>query len=168
MSKGRAAEFEIVDIDDDHVKASASNMLFVIWRFRTNYAPFRRCVHWGQLLSRQFPQGIGVMHLLEPTAVAPDAPTRRVFPEVSRLEGIQHYSVVYTASGFRGASIRAVLAGAIALARPSCPHSIHTDVARAALWHAHEQERIGRTEGAAQIERVVEELRRLHRERYPA
>ncbi len=167
MSKGRAPEYEIVDIDRDHVKAAAFNMLFVVWRFRTNYAPFRRCVHWGRLLAQKYPQGIGVMHLLEPTAVAPDAPTRRVFPEVIRLEGVQHYSVVYTASGFRAASIRAVLVGAIALARPNCAHSVHTDVARAALWHASEQERIGRTEGPEQIERVVEALRRLHRERYP-
>jgi hypothetical protein len=167
MSKGRAAEFEIVDIDGDHVKATAFNMLFVVWRFRTNYAPFRRCMHWGRLLAGQFPQGFGVMHLLEPTAVAPDAPTRRVFPELIRLEGLEHYSVVYTAAGFRGASIRAVIAGAHALARPVCANAVHTDVARAALWHAREQERLGRTENAAQIERVVESLRRLHRERYP-
>ena len=167
-SKATSDDFVVVDIDADHVTATAFNMLFVVWRFHTGHAAFRRAVYWARTLTETFLEGIGVQHILEPTALAPDAPTRRVFVELLQLPGIAHYSIVYTGAGFRAASIRAVVVGAYALARPQFPHTVHADLTRAATWHAVEQRRIGHSEGQAMIERVSEGVRSLHRSRYPA
>jgi hypothetical protein len=163
----RAPEFEVLDIDVDHVKGVAFNMLFAVWRFHTHYEPYRRCLHWSDQLAKRHPEGIGVMHIVEATAIPPDAPTRRLFSDAVRHSAVRHYSVVHTARGFKAASIRAVVAGSFALARPSAAHSVHSNINEAAAWHALQQRRLGRDESTEQIARVAEGLRRLHAERHP-
>ena len=162
----RAPEFEVLDIDVDHVKAAAFNMLLAVWRFHTHYEPYRRCLHWSDQLAQRHPQGIGVMHIVEATALPPDAPTRRLFADGVRHGAVRHYSVVHIGRGFKAASIRAVVAGSFALARPSASHAVHSNINEAAAWHALQQRRLGRDEAAEQIARVAEGLRQLPAERY--
>jgi hypothetical protein len=107
------------------------------------------------------------MHIVEASAIPPDAPTRRLFAEAAKREPLRHYSVVHTAHGFKAASIRAVVSASIAMSRPSAAHSVHADIESAAHWHAEHQRRIGRRETAEQIARIAESLRTLHRERFP-
>ncbi|HTV17424.1 MAG TPA: hypothetical protein VMG12_02100 [Polyangiaceae bacterium] len=166
-AKPREREFELVEIDADHAKGAAFNMLFAIWRFHTHYEPYRRCVHWLGLLAQRHPGGLGMLHVVEPTAIPPDAPTRRLFAEVMRNPSVRHYSVVHTARGFKAASIRAVVATSFALSRTHAAHSVHSNVDEAAGWVAEQQRRLGRSETREQIARVTEALRALHRERYP-
>jgi hypothetical protein len=166
MSNPEAPEFEIVDLDADHVKATAFNMLFAVWRFHTRYEPYRRCLHWSAELAKHHPEGIGVMHLVEATATLPDAATRRLFNDGARHDAIRHYSVVHTARGFKAASIRAIVAGSFAIARPRAAHSVHASLGEAATWHAEQQRRIGRSESAEQLASIVESLRQLHAERH--
>jgi len=165
--KPRAPEFEVLDVDADHIKGAAFNMMFAIWRFHTHYDAYRGCLHWTDQLAKRHPAGIGVMHVVEPTAIAPEAPTRRLFNDAVRHGGVRHYSVVHTARGFKAASIRAIVAGSFALARPSAAHAVHTRLDEAAAWHALEQRRMGRSESAEQIVRVVEGLRRALDEQHP-
>jgi hypothetical protein len=162
-----ASDFELLDVDADHVKGAAFNMLFAIWRFHTHYEPYRRCLHWSGQLEKRHPGGIGVMHIVDTTAIPPDAPTRRLFADGVRHGAVRHYSVVHIGRGFKAASIRAVVAGTFALARPSAGHAVHSNINEAAVWHAVQQRRIGRNESAEQIARVAEGLRQLHAERYP-
>lgn len=164
--KPRAPDHEVLEADVDHIKGVAFNMLFVVWRFHTHYEPYRRCLHWSDQLAKRQPEGIGVMHIVEATALPPDAPTRRLFVDGVRHAAIRHYSVVHTARGFKAASIRAVMAGSFALARPSAAHSVHANINEAAAWHAQEQRRIGRSESGEEIARVAEALRQLHAEQH--
>jgi hypothetical protein len=163
----RAPEFEVLDLDADHVKAAAFNMLFAIWRFHTHYAPYRRCLHWSDQLAKRYPAGIGVVHVVEPSAIPPDAPTRRLFSDGVKHDAVRHYSVVHTARGFKAASIRAVVSASFSIARPRAAHAVHASIEEAARWQADQQRRLGRNESAEQIARVIEGLRQLHRERHP-
>ena len=165
--KPRAREFELLDEDADHIKGAAFNMLFAVWRFHTHYEPLRLCVHWLDRLAQQHPEGVGILHVVEPTAVPPDAPTRRLLSEIMRHTHLRHYSVVHTAPGFKAASIRAIVATSFALSRSRASHSVHARVDDAAAWVAQQQRRLGRSESSDQIARIVEALRNLHRERHP-
>jgi len=167
MSRAKRREFELLDVDADHAKCAAFNMLFAVWRYHTHYDAFRRCLHWMDLLTQRNPEGIGLMHIVEPTAIAPDAPTRRLFAEVMRVPTVQHYSVLHPARGFKAASVRAVVASSFALARSRTPHAVHSSLQEAASWHADQQRRLGREETAEQIAKVVEGLRGEHAERFP-
>lgn len=165
--KARPREFELLDDDADHVKGAAFNMLFAVWRFHTHYEPFRRCAHWLERLAQHHPEGVAILHVVEPTAIPPDAPTRRLFSDVMRQPNLQHYCVVHTATGFKAASIRAIVATSFSLSRSSAAHSVHARVEDAARWVVQQQRRLGRSESSDQIVRVVEGLRQLHRERHP-
>lgn len=167
MSNPKRREFELLEVDADHAKGTAFNMLFAVWRYHTHYEPFRRCQYWLELLSQRHPEGVGTLHVVEATALPPDAPTRRIFVEVMRLPIIQHYSVLHPSRGFKAASVRAVVTSSFALARIRTPHAVHASLAESAHWHAEHMRRIGRSETPEQIASVVEALRRLHVERYP-
>jgi hypothetical protein len=80
---------------------------------------------------------------------------------------VRHYSVTHEGVGFKAASIRAVVAGIHRLSRVSCEHSVHGSFQQAASWHARQQEVLGRSETAAQINAACESLRAQHRQRFP-
>jgi hypothetical protein len=80
--KIRQSDFELVEIDPDHLKASAFNMLFMIWRRESLAEPFRRSVALVEQLAKKSKSQIGVCQLVEPEAIAPDAAARAAFTEI--------------------------------------------------------------------------------------
>lgn len=158
---------ELIAVDRDHAKGVSSNMLFMIWRFHTHANAVRPCFEIVADLAARFREGVGVCHVVDAEALPPTAAARKLISEVWRLPTVKHYSVTHEGGGFKAASVRAVVAGIHALARPRCAHSVHRSFADAAVWHAARQSEIGRTDTALQILSTFETLRARHREAYP-
>jgi hypothetical protein len=164
---GDSRALTLIDCDADHAKGSAFNMLFMVWRHRTDVRAYRRGIVCALELGRRYPEGIGICQLVDADAVAPDADARAAFVDLYRLGVVKHLSVTYEGTGFKAAAVRAVIAGAQALGRPKYPHSVHFTLAAAARWHAKHQAALGRPETAALIERSIQDLRRIQRETFP-
>ncbi len=159
--------FRLVDVDEDHAKAVAFNMLFLVWRRRTLGPAYRRGMTLVRDLSARFPEGVGVCQLVEVNASPPDSDTRRAFVEFMKIDGVKHFSVLHDGTGFKAASVRAVMSSVHMLARPKFKFAVHNSVLAAAAWHAAAQAELGRRETPEIIERVIRGLRELHRDRYP-
>lgn len=167
MNRPPQREFDIAAIDEDHVKGVAFNIVFMVWRRRTLAEPYRAGARLVAQLGAKFPEGVGVMQVVEVDAVPPDSDARKVFVEFLKQEIIKHYSVTHEGTGFKAASVRAIVSGVQTLARPTFEHSVHSSVAAAARWAAAQNKRIGRNDDPAAIERVFQALRKIHVERYP-
>ena len=161
-------QFEVLDLDEDHAKGVAFNMLFMVWRRRTMAAAYTRGMAIVRELGASCTEGVGVLQVVEADAVPPDGPARGAFVEFFHLKEIKHYSVTHEGSGFKAASVRAIAAAAHAMARPKCAHSVHSLVSSAAQWHEQQQQLIGRHEPAQQIAVIAQSLRNLHWEKFPA
>jgi hypothetical protein len=160
-------QFEVLDLDEDHAKGIAFNMLFMVWRRRTLATAYTRGMQIVRELGAAYPEGIGVLQTVEVDAIPPDAQARGAFVEFFHLKEIKHYSVTHEGSGFKAASVRAIAAAAHAMARPKCAHSVHSTVASAAQWHERQQVLLARREPAAQIELIAQTLRQMHWDKYP-
>ena len=167
MTRPPAEDFEVVALDEDHVKGVAFNIAFMVWRYRTLVGPYRAGIQLVTELALKHPTGVGVMHVVETEAVPPDSDTRRAIAEILQLPTIKHFSVTHEGTGFKAASVRAIVSGGHALARPSFEYAVHSTVAEASRWAAVQNKRIGRQDDWQAIERVLQALRRLHVEKYP-
>jgi hypothetical protein len=167
MTSSNDSELKVIEIDEDHVKAIAFNMLFLLWQKRTTAEAYRRAMDAVTRLAKQHAGGIGVMQILDRDSIAPDSATRKMFVEFLHMDTVKHFSVTYEGVGFKAASIRAVVASVHALARPKCSHAVHTTLSDAARWHARAQEKLGRRETAVQIERLAENVRKIYHEHFP-
>src|SRR5580704_9610333 len=58
MSSRDDVEFELLEIDEDHAKARAFNMLFMVWRRRTLADAYGRSVALARELVAKFPEGM--------------------------------------------------------------------------------------------------------------
>ncbi len=166
-SRDEVSVFELLEIDEDHAKARAFNMLFLVWRRRTLADAYGRTVPIARELVAKFPEGIGIAQVVEVDAVPPDSDARTLFSYLSRLDGLVHLSVTHDGVGFKAAAVRAIMTGVQALGRPKCKLTVVADVDTAARWHAVEQSMLGRRETAAEIAGIIRSLRQIHRERYP-
>jgi hypothetical protein len=159
--------FELIEIDEDHAKARAFNMLFMVWRRRTLADAYGKSIPLARELLSKYPEGIGISQVVEVDAVPPDSDARTLFSYLSRLDGLVHLAVTHDGVGFKAAAVRAIMTGVQALARPKCKLVVVADVDTAAQWHAAEQALLGRRESAEQIASIIRAVRQIHRERYP-
>lgn len=160
-------DFKLVDADKDHAKATAFNMLFMVWRYETRPGAYRRGIRLAEELGAKFAGGIGIAQVVEMEAVPPSAETRKIFIDLWRQAPVKHYSVTHEGTGFKAASVRAVVGTVHALGCRNCEHAVHKSIRQAAEWHARQQALIGRTESAEMIELALRKLRSEHRERFP-
>lgn len=157
--KGAVAQgVEIVAFDENHIKGIAFNMIFMVWKRQTTAPAFREGIRLQGELGAKFPKGIGVLHVIDPGASPPDKPARDAFVEAIQLPFVRHLSVVHEGLGFKAASVRAIMSGVNALARPQFEHAVHNSLTSAAHWHAQKNIRLGQRETAARIEQVVRSL----------
>lgn len=159
--------FDVVEIDQDHIVATASNMLYLVWCLHTHASAYRRAIRFASHLAERFQEGVGACHYLEVTVSPPGSETRKAFVDFLRLPGLKHFSVTHEGAGFKAASVRAVVAGVHALGRPTCEHTVHNSITVAAEWHAAQQAKIGRRESADVIAKTIRAVRALHKERFP-
>lgn len=161
-------ELEVVAIDEDHIKGTAFNIAFLVWRRRTQLAAYREVIPLVNQLALKHPTGVGVMQIVETDASPPDSDTRKALADFLKQTSIQHFSVTYEGTDFKGASVRGIVFGAQALARPSFAYSVHSTVADASRWAAAQNRKIGRSDEWQAIERVMQTLRHIHLEKYPS
>lgn len=161
-------ELEVVAIDEDHIKGTAFNIAFMVWRRRTLVAPYRAGIQLVAQLALKHPTGVGVMQIVETEATPPDSETRKAFADFLKQTAIRHFSVTHEGTGFKAASVRAIVSGVHALARPDFEHSVHSTVAEASRWAAAQNRRLGRNDEWQALERVMQTLRSIHVEKYPA
>lgn len=162
-----AKDLEVIAIDEDHIKGAAFNLAFLVWRRRTLAAAYRAGIELVSSLALKNPSGVGVMQVVETDAVPPDAEARKAFNDFMKQTSIKHYSVTHEGTGFKAASVRAIVSGVQAMARPNFEHSVHSTVADASRWAAAQNRRIGRNDEWSAIERLMQTLRRIHLEKYP-
>ncbi|RYZ10312.1 MAG: hypothetical protein EOO73_01690 [Myxococcales bacterium] len=161
-------ELEVVAVDEDHIKGTAFNIVFMVWRRRTLFGAYHAAIALANGLALKHPKGIGVMHVVETEASPPDSEARKAFAEFMKLPVIRHFCVTHEGTGFKAASVRAIASGVHALARPPYPHAVHSAVADASRWAAAQNRQLGRTDDWQAIERVMQTLRRMHVEKYPS
>jgi len=162
-----ASELQILESDPDHVKGVFENLVLLVWRRHTLLGPYRLAIELVRRVATAHPKGFGVMQVVEVSAVPPDGDVRKAFGEMMRVPGIAHLSVTHEGSGFLAASLRAIVSGVHALARPAFAHSVQSSVADAARWAAAQNRAIGAPDAAAAIERAMQALRKLHVDKYP-
>lgn len=155
----------IIERDEHHVTAVWLNMVFAYWHNETQHAAFRRVSSELAKLAVPYKEGVGVCQIVGLRATPPDPATR---VEITRLikDGcgghLRHYSVVHEGTGFKAASIRAIISASQMMARSKTKVAVFRKTAQAAAWHAQWQQAIGRNEPARQIEQIMIWLRDSH------
>ena len=162
-----ASDLEVAGLDEDHVAGTIHNLVIIVWRFRTRFEPYRAGIRLLEKLSRSHPEGVGTLQIVETEASPPEADARKAFKDALEVPGLRHFSVTHEGTGFKAASVRAIVWGVHTLARPTFPYAVHDSVAEAARWAVEHNRALGRRDDARSIEEAIRELRRLHRERYP-
>ncbi len=158
----------VVQTDYDHAKGVAYNLVLLVWRRHTLLQPYRAAMDLVTEHAQKHPGGVGVMQVVELDAVPPDAETRKAFNEFMKLPGVAHFCVTHEGTGFKAASVRAIVSGVTVLSRPIFPHAVHSSVSDASSWAAAQNRDVGGTTDARAIERALQALRRLHLQKYPS
>jgi hypothetical protein len=153
--------------DRDHAVATASNMVFAMWRRKTTPDACRHVIDVAGERARAYPEGIGLTQIIDVEAEPPSAEARRIIVEMMKLPGMNYFAAVHDEGGFKAAALRAVTLGVYALARPTCKVMVHPTFAATAKWQEARQREMGRRESAAHIEGILHGVREFHRNRYP-
>lgn len=153
---------EIIDRDDHHVIAAWQNMVFAYWHKETKRAPFLRvCAKLGEL-GALHKEGVGVCQIVGLLATPPDSATRVEITHLIKdgVDGqLKHYSIVHEGTGFKAASVRAIISASQMMARSKTKVAVFGTIAEAARWHEARQLAIGRTDAARRIEQIMLSLR---------
>jgi hypothetical protein len=153
---------ELLEVDEHHAIGTAFNMAFALWYKETQLHAFRRLDRALMKLVLSYPEGVGVCQIIEPNAVPPSAETRAEITKMMQNGGggqLKHYSLTFEGTGFKAASIRAVVSASHMVARTKSQLAVFSTLGAAAAWHAGQQGLIGRMENAADISNVVRQLR---------
>jgi hypothetical protein len=153
---------QIIDRDDHHVTVAWLNMVFAYWHKETKQAPFRRVCSKLAELAGSYKEGVGVCQMIGLQATPPDAGTRAEITQLIKdgVDGqLKHYSLVYEGTGFKAASIRAVISASQMMARSKTKVAVFSTIADAAEWQARRQNAIGRNEPVRRIEEIMLWLR---------
>jgi hypothetical protein len=159
----RDQAFKLIDIDDHHAKASAFDMLLIVWKKETQASAYARLITLVIQMGELHPEGIGLLQVVETSASPPDEAARKAFSQSLGVcdKYVKHHSVVYEGSGFKAASVRAIMMGVYMVRRPKFEHLVANSLLRAAQWHEAEQRKLGKTLAADQIVRSVEMIREM-------
>ena len=140
-------------------------MVFAFWAKETQLSAFRKVCENLSRLASAHPDGVGICQVVGLQAVPPSTETRT---EITRLMRdavggrLMHYSIVHEGSGFKAASVRAIVSASHMLARTTTHLAVFNSVAEAAKWHAKEQQLLKRKESAEQISAIISDLQQEH------
>lgn len=165
MSPRNPDTTERFGLDEHHIAVAAFNMVFVYWAKETQLASFKRVCDTLTRLSSVYPEGVGVCQIVGLQAVPPGSETR---VEITRLMTeraggrLMHYSIVHEGSGFKAASVRAIVSASHMLARTKTNLAVFSSVSDASVWHASQQQLLKRRESAQLISNIIRELQDEH------
>jgi hypothetical protein len=153
-------------LDEHHIAVAAFNMAFVYWAKETQLASFQRVCETLTRLARVYPEGVGVCQVVGLQAIPPGSETRT---EITRLMTeraggrLMHYSIVHEGSGFKAASVRAIVSASHMLARSKANLAVFSSLSDASAWHASQQQLLKRKESAQLISGIISDLQEEHR-----
>ncbi|HSC86569.1 MAG TPA: hypothetical protein VLC09_04835 [Polyangiaceae bacterium] len=155
-------EVRVVEIDAHHAKGIAGNMLFCVWRFETQATAYVRARTLLSELGAQHPSGVGLLQVIETTALPPDTSARAEFPKLHDVADrvVKHSSIVHEGTGFKAAAVRTITSGVYLVSRRKFPQETFSSLDQAAAWHATNQQALGWSRNAAPIAQAVRTLRR--------
>ena len=152
-------------LDEHHIAVSAFNMVFVYWAKETQLPSFQRVCDTLTRLASLHPEGVGVCQVVGLQAVPPGSDARTEITKLmtARVGGrLMHYSIVHEGSGFKAASVRAIVSASHMLARTQANLAVFSAASAAAAWHASQQQLLKRKESAAQISGIIRDLQEEH------
>jgi hypothetical protein len=157
---------EPIVLDTDHVAGSFGNFGIFIWRFRTLTEAVKAGAEMMRELQNRYPQGVGLVQVVEPTGTAPDAECRKALAELLERgrNAIRCSSVIYEITGFKGAAMRSVVSTLSLIARTDFPHRVFASTTEALQWQVPLVPAVaGLPWNVAEIEDAIGRLReRLH------
>ncbi len=140
-------------------------MVFAYWARETQQASFRKaCDHLARLAGAH-PEGVGICQIVGLEAVPPSTEARTEITKLMKdaVGGrLKHYSVVHEGTGFKAASVRAIVSASHMLAQTTSHLAVFSSITEAAKWHAKEQVELKRRETFEQIAAVIYELQKEH------
>ena len=153
--------FKLIDIDDHHAKATAFDMILIVWKKETQASAYQRLITLVTEMGARHPEGIGVLQVVETSAAPPNEAARKVFQDALDVcdKYVKHHSVVHDGTGFKAASVRAIMMGVYMVRQPKFEHLVANSLQKAAQWHEAEQRKLGKTQAAEHIVRSVQMLR---------
>ena len=151
----------ILESDAEHGKAIHKHILFVVWRRETRASAYARIGELVAQLAQDYPDGIGILQTVEVGAIPPDAGARQEFLKVMEIcQGrVRHFSVVHEGTGFKAASVRAIMSGVYFYVSPKFPHGVFSSLTEAAHWHVRQEGGLQRSELTERD--IVEDVRTL-------
>ncbi len=151
----------VVEIDGNHAKGVAFNMLFMIWRLETTYEAMYQASRVVVELGDRCPEGVGVLQIVDVGSKPPDGRARAGIAEFLQTGAgiIKHSSVVHEGTGFGAAAVRAVMASLHMMHRPKFTHTTFSTLSEASVYHAKHQQSLGHKETAEAVLRAVRQLR---------
>lgn len=152
-------------LDEHHIAIAAFNMVFVYWAKETQLASFKRVYDTLIRLATSYPEGVGVCQVVGLQAIPPGSETRAEITRLmtERVGGhLAHYSIVHEGSGFKAASVRAIVSASHMLARTKANLGVFSSISDAAAWHASQQHLLKRKESAQLISGIIRELQDEH------
>ncbi|HEX4335212.1 MAG TPA: hypothetical protein VH062_04820 [Polyangiaceae bacterium] len=101
MAASSEEAFLVCESDHDHAVATASNMVFAIWRRKTQPDACRRVIGFVREIARRHPEGVGLTQIIDVEAEPPDGETRKAIVEMMKQPALKYFSAVHDEEGFK-------------------------------------------------------------------
>ena len=160
MSTLTVAPARVDAVSPDHCLARWNQFYIIIWRVHTTMAGIRILARTFEDFRASFPDGVGLITIVEPGAPLPPTEARQALGQLlgEASGSIRYSAVVYEGGGFRASAVRGVVSSLILLARPPFPHRVFATTTEACAWF---QRSFGPDEvPGKQLEAAIGDLRR--------
>ncbi|HWL87333.1 MAG TPA: hypothetical protein VNO21_16125 [Polyangiaceae bacterium] len=136
MSTLTVAPARVDAVSPDYCLARWNQFYIDIWRVHTTLAGIRTLGRCFDDFRRSFPEGVGLVTIVEPGAPLPPTEARQALGQLlaEAAGSIRYSAVVYEGGGFRASAVRGVVSSLILLARPPFPHRVFATTTEACAW----------------------------------
>jgi len=147
-------------VSPDYCMAKWKQFYIDIWRVNTTLAGLRILKSSFDEFRQSFPEGVGLITIVEPGARLPATDARQGLGQLlaDAAGSIRFSAVVFEGGGFRASAVRGVVASLTLLARPPFPHRVFATATEACAWF---QRGFGSDQvSAKELETAISDLRR--------
>jgi hypothetical protein len=130
-------DMRVIAADEHHAMGTYENFVVFLWRGRTHAAGMRGGANALAELIAAHPDGVAIMHVVEPRSVPPDSATRDILFELINRSTppLLGTSVIAEGGGFRGAFVRSIVTGMTIITRLASPIRVFGTIDDAIDWH---------------------------------
>ncbi len=149
---------KLLHMDQHQALAVWDHLVLVIWRGEVDLAAVQRLERAGVEALKRHPRGVGLMGVVESTAVPPSAEMRKQSAasndRLARL-GMVGIAGVLSQKGFAGSVMRGVITGLTLLSRAEHPFKVFENHSDGAVWLAKRLSERGEHMGAVECGAIV-------------